>query len=314
MTISDSLVTEFIFLGLTDVPEIQILLFLLFLLIYIITLLGNIGIIMITRITPHLQTPMYFFLSNLSFIDLCYSSTITPKLLENLLVEVKSISFIGCIVQLYVFASMATIESLLLSVMAYDRYVAICNPLLYTVTITKRICIQLVCAAFLGGFLQSAIQTGFTFRLSYCGSNEIKHFYCDIPPLLKLSCSDTLINEIVIFICGSFTSLGCLLVILMSYAYIISSILRIHSTEGRCKIFSTCGSHLLVVILFYATILFTYFRPTSTYSLSRDRVVSVFYTVVIPMLNPLIYSLRNQEVKDSMRTVIKRKICSHYCQ
>ncbi|XP_030077215.1 olfactory receptor 1020-like isoform X1 [Microcaecilia unicolor] len=293
--------TEFIFLGLTRDPKLQIPLFVLFLLIYIITLLGNIGIILVTRLDARLQTPMYFFLFHLSFVDICYSSVITPKTLQTLLTEQKIISFLGCALQMYFFACFATTEAFLLAVMAYDRYVAICNPLLYPVIMSRRLCIQMLSAAYLGGFCNSVVQTVCIFHLSFCRSNVINHYFCDAPPLLLLTCSDPFICELALFIFVGFNCTSTFLAILISYTYILSNILRIRSAEGRYKAFNTCASHFTAVLIFYGTVFFMYLRPTSSYSMEQDRVVSVFYAVLIPMLNPLIYSLRNKEVKDSQR-------------
>ncbi|XP_029431558.1 olfactory receptor 1020-like [Rhinatrema bivittatum] len=298
-------VTEFILLGLTDNPILQILLFVFFLLVYIITLLANTGIIVITWLDVHLQTPMYFFLSHLSFVDICYSSVTTPKNLQSLLVEKKSISFLGCALQMYFFIGFAASESFLLVVMAFDRYVAICNPLLYSVLMNRRLCIQLMTAVYLASFVISLIHTTCTFRLSFCESNVINHFFCDVPPLLVLSCSDTLVNEIVIFIIVGFNCITSLLTILISYIYIISTILKIRSAEGRQKTFSTCASHFTAVLIFYCTVVSMNLRPPSSYSLDQNKVTSVFYTMMIPMLNPLIYSLKNKEVKTAMRKVFR---------
>ncbi|XP_025307458.1 olfactory receptor 5AP2-like [Canis lupus baileyi] len=301
-------VTEFILVGFGDHPELLCLLFMVFLVVYMITVFGNLGMILLIKIDSHLHTPMYFFLSNLSLVDFCYSSVIAPNMLVNFWVENPVISFNGCATQFFFFGSFAGIEGFLLAVMAYDRYVAICKPLLYAVIMSPHLNVLLVLATYLAGFLNAAIHTGFTFRLSFCSSNVINHFFCDTPPLLKLSCSDTHINEVVIFAFASFNELSCLLIILISYLYILIAILRIHSAEGRHKAFSTCASHLMVVTIFFGTILFMYLRPSSSYSMDQDKVVSVFYTVVIPMLNPLIYSLRNKEVKASLEQVIKSRL------
>ncbi|XP_067406692.1 olfactory receptor 5AP2-like [Emydura macquarii macquarii] len=301
-------VTEFIFLGLTDYPELQVPLFMVFLVIYCITLTGNLGMIMLIRSDPRLHTPMYFFLINLSFVDFCYSSVITPKLLVGFLARNKTISFNGCATQFFFFSSSVGIECLLLAVMAYDRYVAICNPLLYTVIMSHKICVLLVLSSFLAGFANSMIHTLCMFQLPFCASNVINHFFCDVPPLLKLSCADTFINEVVIFAFASIIEISCLLTILISYLYILSAILRIRSAEGRHKAFSTCASHLTAVTIFFGTTLFMYLRPSSNFSTDKDKVVSVFYTVVIPSLNPVIYSLRNREVKDALRRGLERKI------
>ncbi|XP_029431408.1 olfactory receptor 1019-like isoform X2 [Rhinatrema bivittatum] len=305
---NQSSMTEFILLGLTNDPELQILLFILFSLVYIITILGNIGMLVVITRDPHLQTAMYFFLRHLSFVDLCYSTVIVPKTLIDFLSERKVISFLGCAVQMFFFVGMGASEGLILALMSYDRYVAICNPLLYTNVMTNKICIHLVTSAYIGGFLNSLIQTASTFSLSFCRSNQITHFFCDIPPLLKLSCSDISLNEILLFVfCGSI-QVGTLLIILISYAYILCSILRMRSAEGRHKAFNTCASHFLCVTLFYGTVIFMYMRPSSRYTLNQDRVASVFYTVIIPMLNPMIYSLRNKDVKEALRKVISRKV------
>ncbi|XP_030077314.1 olfactory receptor 1019-like [Microcaecilia unicolor] len=301
-----SSVTEFILLGLTDDPELQILLFTLFLLVYIITILGNIGMLMVITKDPRLQTAMYFFLRHLSFVDLFYSTVIVPQTLINFLSERKVISFLGCAAQMFFFVLMGGTEALLLAVMSYDRYVAICNPLLYTTVMTNNICIRLVTSAYFGGFINALVQTASTFSLSFCKSNKITHFFCDIPPLVKLSCSDTSLNEILLFLFGGSIQIGTLMVILISYAYILCSILRMRSAAGRHKAFNTCASHFLCVTLFYGTVIFMYMRPSSNYTMDQDRVASVFYTVIIPMLNPLIYSLRNKDVKKALRKVIRR--------
>ncbi|EMP40611.1 hypothetical protein UY3_02154 [Chelonia mydas] len=299
-------VTEFILSGLTDSPELQVPLFVVFLLIYGITLVGNGGMILLITIDPRLHTPMYYFLRNLSFCDLCISSIISPKMLLNFSVEKKSISYTACAVQMSLSILFGVVECLLLSVMAYDRYVAICNPLLYRVTMSRQLCNQLVAGVYAVGVVHSMIYACFTFRLSFCNSNIINHFFCDIPPLLVLSCSDTRINEIMMF-----TLACCILVIsfvtvLLSYVYITCTILQIRSAKGRRKAFSTCTFHLTIVVLLFGTLLFMYLHPTSSYSMDTDKVASVFYTLVIPMLNPLIYTLRNTEVKDALRKAVNK--------
>ncbi|XP_068946973.1 olfactory receptor 5F1-like [Petaurus breviceps papuanus] len=249
---------------------------------------------------------MYFFLINLSFADICYSSTITPKMLVDLFSERKTISFAGCFLQMYVFIALVTTECILFGLMAYDRYVAICNPLLYPVIMSRTVCLKMTIGAYTAGFLNSVIHTSYMSSLSYCGSNVIDHFFCDTPPLLKLSCSDTQLNENLIFTCAGLNIIGSLLMIFISYSYIIFSIVHMHSKEGRTKAFSTCASHLTVIILFYGTGTFAYMKPSSCYSLNQDKVAAVFYTLVIPMLNPFIYSLRNEEVKKALNNVISR--------
>ncbi|KAM7163290.1 olfactory receptor-like protein OLF1 [Macrochelys suwanniensis] len=298
--------TEFILSGLTDRPELQVPLFGVFLLIYGITLVGNGRMILLITIDPQLHTPMYFFLGNLSFCDLCYSSIISPKKLMNFLAERKSISYTACAVQMYLSIAFAYVGCLLLAVMAYDRYVAICNPLLYTVTMSRQHCKQLVGGVYAVGLVDSMIHTCFTFRLSFCSSNIINHFFCDIPPLLAISCSDTRINEIVLFAFTFCITVSSFVTVLLSYVYIISTILQIRSEEGRRKAFSTCSFHLTAVALLYGTVIFVYLRPTSSYSKDTDKVTSVFYMLVIPMLNPLIYSLRNTEVKDALRRAMSK--------
>lgn len=259
---------------------------------------------------PRLHSPMYYFLSNLSFCDVCYCSTVFPKMLADFLFEQKMIPYNLCAIQMFLFGAFADVECLLLAVMAYDRYVAICNPLLYTVTMSRSICTQLVAIAYLVGLVDSAIHTCCTFRLLFWNSNIINHFFCDIPPLLALSSSDTSINEMVMF-----TFIGCVvgfsvITICFSYSYIITTILRMNSAEGRRKTFSTCASHLTAVAIFHGTLLFMYFRPSSSYSMDTDKTASVFYTVVIPMLNPLIYSLRNKDVKGALKKPINTKLRS----
>ncbi|XP_075054106.1 olfactory receptor 5AP2-like [Mixophyes fleayi] len=301
---------EFILLGLTDNPKLEIILFGLFFIFYTVTLLGNIGIIVAVRVDSRLHTPMYFFLNNLSFLDLCYATIITPKTLVNFLSKSKAIGYIECAVQMYFFAASVTTECFLLGVMAYDRYVAICNPLLYSVVMSKKICIQLVAGAYTLGYLNATLHTITTFRLPFCKTNKIDHFFCDVPPLLKLSCTKTTMNEILMFIFGGFAESSSLTTIIVSYSYIISTILRIRSVDGRKKAFSTCASHLMVVTIFYCTILFMYLRPSSTYAMSQDQVASVFYSVIIPLLNPLIYSLRNKEVIQALKKMKAKYCCS----
>ncbi|XP_030046200.1 olfactory receptor 5B12-like [Microcaecilia unicolor] len=301
-------ITEFILLGLTDDPQLQLLLFLVFLMIYMITFLANTGIIHLARKEPCLHTPMYFFLSNLSCVDLCCSSTVTPKMLVNFLTEKRVISFTGCATQVFFFVLFGATQIFLLAVMAYDRYVAICKPLRYPTIMTRRVCYQLVIGAYSGGFLNTIVHTSFTFTLPFCGSNIINHFYCDLLPLLALSCADTYKNEIEITIISIIQSTFSLSVILISYTFIIRTIMRIDSAQGRYKTFSTCASHFIVVILFFLPGLLMYVHPTSSNSKSKDKVIALFYTVVIPMLNPLIYSLRNKDVKQALRKIIT---CSH---
>ncbi|XP_069089382.1 olfactory receptor 5V1-like [Pleurodeles waltl] len=301
-----TLVTEFILLGLSSIPEVEGLFFIILLLIYMTTLAGNIIIITVILLDAHLHTAMYYFISNLSFLDCCYSSVTVPKMLADLLAERKTISFTACMIQLYFFISLVSIECLLLAAMAYDRYIAICHPLHYSSIMDQRTCSRLAASLWVGGFFYSFVHVILMSRLSFCRSNEIQHFFCDIPPLLKLSCSSTFTNILVIFTLGGFVGLGVLLIKIVSYTFIITTILNIKSSEGRVKAFSTCASHLTVVIIFYGVLLFTYFRPTTTNSFSVDRFVSMVYSILNPMVNPMIYSLRNTEMKKAVRKVIDR--------
>ncbi|XP_067406820.1 olfactory receptor 5G9-like [Emydura macquarii macquarii] len=304
---NDTTVTEFLLMGLTDQPELQVPLFVTFLSIYVITLMGNLGMILLIRIDPQLHSPMYFFLSNLSFVDICCTSTITPKMLATLL-DGKSISFSGCVAQQFFYALFISLEALMLAVMAYDRYVAVCNPLLYTSMMSQAVCLRLIAGSYAAVFINAIIQVSCTLSLSFCNSKRIQHFFCDIHPLLKLSCTDTHINEILLFAFSFVIGFPTSLQIFISYAYILSTILQIHSAKGRNKAFSTCASHLTAVTLFYGSTFFIYLHPTPNYSLERNKVVSVLYTTVIPMLNPLIYSLRNKEVKRAIRKTITKRI------
>ncbi|XP_075784941.1 olfactory receptor-like protein OLF2 [Pelodiscus sinensis] len=282
-----------------------------FLLIYVIILICNGGMILLITIDPRLHTPMYFFLGNLSFCDFCCSTVIAPKMLQNFLAEKKSISYTACAVQMYFFLVCADIESLLLAVMAYDRYVAICNPLLYTVVMSRQRCNQLVSGVYSVALVDALMLTCCTFRLSFCRSNIIRHFSCEIPSLMALSCSDTRITEIVMFASTCYTVVITSVTILLSYVFIISTILQIRSAEGRRKAFSTCTCHLIAVILFHGTLLFMCFQPTSSDSMGTDKIASVFYTLVIPMLNPLIYSLRNREVKDALIKAMNKCLANY---
>ncbi|XP_007497712.2 olfactory receptor 5W2-like [Monodelphis domestica] len=299
--------TEFVLLGITNDPELNVAFFVLLLIIYLVILITNIGMIILIWVDPQLHLPMYFFLSHMSFCDLCYSTAICPKMLVDFFAEDKSIPFIGCALQFYFFCTFTDSECLLLAVMAFDRYMAISNPLLYTVNMSSRVCYLLIAGVYMVGMMDALLHTTLTFTLNFCRSNEINHFFCDIPPLLLISCSDTHVNELVIFTFDGFIEMVTVSAVLISYCYIILSVLKIHSTEGRWKTFSTCTSHLAVVTIFQGTILFMYFRPSSTYSLDQDKITSLFYTTVIPMLNPLIYSLRNKDVKGALEKV-KNKI------
>ncbi|ELV12952.1 olfactory receptor 8D4 [Tupaia chinensis] len=304
-----SAVTEFLLSGLMEQPELQLPLFCLFLGIYMVTTVGHLGMISLISLSLQLHTPMYYFLSSLSFLDFCYSSVITPKMLTGLLCSEKGISYSGCMAQLF-FCIFVISECYMLAAMAYNRYVAICRPLLYNVIMSPRVCSQLVAAVFSIGFTDAMIHGNCILRLSFCGSNIIKHYFCDIVPLIKLSCSSTYIDEILIFVLGGFNMVATSLTIIISYAFILTSKLHIHSKDGRSKGFSTCSSHLTAVLIFYGSSMSMYLKPTSSTSLIQEKVSSVFYITVIPMLSPLTYSLRNKEVKNALMKLLRRKILS----
>ncbi|XP_036907449.1 olfactory receptor 480-like [Sturnira hondurensis] len=299
-------VKEFIILGLTENATTCVILFIVFLGIYVVILMGNVGIIMLIRSSPQLHTPMYLFLSHLAFVDIGESSSVTPLMLTGFLKKGTSISVAGCIAQLCFVGIFGTAECFLLAAMAYDRYVAICSPLLYSTHMSPRICILLVGVSYVGGYVNAWVFTGCLLSLSFCGPNKVNHFFCDYSPVLKLSCFHDFTPEIIPAISSGSIIVATVFVIVLSYVYILFSILKMHSTEGRHKAFSTCTSHLTAVTLYYGTITFTYVMPKSSYSTDENKVVSVFYTVVIPMLNPLIYSLRNKEVKDAMQKLMAR--------
>ncbi|KAM6216355.1 olfactory receptor 9K2-like [Rhynchocyon petersi] len=305
-TSNHSEVTDFILVGFRVRPELHILLFLIFLLVYAMVLLGNIGMMAIIITDPRLNTPMYFFLGNLSFIDLFYSSVIAPKALINFWSESKSISFAGCLTQHLLYALFIVTEGFLLAAMAYDRFIAICNPLLYSVQMSTRLCTQLVSGSYVCGCITSVLQTSITFNLSYCASRVIDHFYCDTRPLQRISCSDIFLNKMVSFSLACIIIFPTIVIIVVSYMYIVSAVLKIRSAEGRKKTFSTCTSHLVVVSVLYGAVFFMYLTPNRFPELSK--VASLCYTLVTPMLNPLIYSLRNKEVKDALRTLLKKRI------
>ncbi|XP_064145044.1 olfactory receptor 9G19-like [Loxodonta africana] len=300
-------VTEFILVGFTTDPVMQLILFVVFLGVYSVTLMGNTMLITLICNDSRLHTPMYSFIGNLSFLDLWYSSVYTPKILVTCISEDKSISFAGCIAQFFFSAGLAYSECYLLAAMAYDRYVAISNPLLYAQVMSKRLCIFLVICTYTGGFINSTILTSNTFTLDFCGDNVIDDFFCDVPPLVKLACDvKDSYQEMLYFLLASNVITPSVL-ILASYLFIIAAILRIRSTQGRLKAFSTCSSHLISVTLYYGSILYIYSRPSSSYFLERDKMVSTFYTVVFPMLNPMIYSLRNKDVKEALKKLLKLK-------
>ncbi|XP_015993216.2 olfactory receptor 8K3-like [Rousettus aegyptiacus] len=302
---------EFILMGITDRPELQAPFFGVFLVIYTVSVMGNLGLIILTKVDARLQTPMYFFLTHLTFTDLGYSTTVGPKMLVSLVAD-NTISYNWCATQLTFFNIFMTTELFLLSAMAYDRYVAICNPLLYTVIMSQRLCQLLVTISYLYSCFLALVLTIKIFVLSFCGYNVIRHFYCDVVPLITLLCSDTHEIKLIILIFASFNFLSSLLIVLGSYTLILAAILRMHSAEGRHKAFSTCGSHLTVVAVFYGTLFFMYMQPKSKDSLDTDKMASLFYTLVIPMLNPMIYSLRNKEVKNALtRTLTSEAKMAH---
>ncbi|KAM6158210.1 olfactory receptor 9I1-like [Rhynchocyon petersi] len=303
-------VAEFILMGFTDHPQLEFPLFTMFLGFYLITLLGNVGMVILIQISVQLHTPMYFFLSHLALLDACYTSVINPQILATLATGKTAISYGRCAAQFFFFTLCAGTECFLLAVMAYDRYVAISNPLLYTVAMNPRICWSLVAGAYACGMSGAILRTACTFTLSFCNDNQINFFFCDLPPLLKLACSDTTNIEISMVFFGNIFLLVNALIILISYLLIIKAILRMKSSGSRVKTFSTCVSHLTAVALFFGTLIFMYIRSGSHKSLEEEKAVSVFYTVVIPMLNPLIYSLRNKDVKSAFKKVTgKCQVC-----
>ncbi|XP_076970781.1 olfactory receptor 8B3-like [Tamandua tetradactyla] len=303
-----SLMNEFILVGLTDHPYLQIPLFFLFLSMFIFTVLGNLGFIILIGLCSHLHTPMYFFLFNLSFTDLCYSSVFTPKMLSNFLSEKNIISYQGCMAQLYFFCFFAISECYVLTSMAYDRYVAICNPLLYNAVMSPKVCSILMFGSYLMAFSGAMAHTGCMLRLTFCDANTIDHYFCDILPVLQLSCTSTFVNELVVFTVGGINIIVTCLTIFISYGFILSSILHINSTEGRSKAFGTCSSHTMAVSLFFGSTAFVYLQPSSSMSMNMRKTSSVLYTNVVPMMNPLIYSLRNKDVKLAVRKTLSRKI------
>ncbi|XP_053784536.1 olfactory receptor 8A1 [Desmodus rotundus] len=302
-----STLVDFILGGLTKRPELQLPLFLLFLGIYMVTMIGNLGMMTLIGLNAQLHTPMYFFLSNLSLVDLCYSSVITPKMLVNFLSEKNVISYAGCMAQLYFFLVFVIAEGYMLTVMAYDRYVAICRPLLYNIIMSHQACSLLVTVVYIMGLVGSSIETGLMIQMPYC-EVVISHYFCDILPLMKLSCSSTYDVEVTVYFVAGFNIIVTCLAVLVSYAFIMYSIFRISTAEGRSKAFSTCTSHLVAVGMFYGSTAFMYLKPSTASSLAQENVASVFYTTVIPMLNPLIYSLRNKEVKAAIQKTLRRKM------
>ncbi|XP_067391454.1 olfactory receptor 11L1-like [Emydura macquarii macquarii] len=301
---NETSITKFLLLGFGNLNKVQILLFLLFLVIYILTMAGNLLIVVLVAADQHLHTPMYFFLGNLSFLEICYTSVTAPRLLVGFLVEDRTISFRDCITQLFFFGALACIECFLLAVMAYDRYLAICNPLNYMLMMNFRVCLQLVSASWITGFSANALVVGMVPQLNFCGPDEINNFFCDMEELLKLSCTKSSLAEMIVLVSCSLVSLVPFFFIVMSYIFILLAILRIASSSGRQKAFSTCTSHLLVVSLYYGTIITMYVLPSAQWSPSLHKALSLMYTIITPMFNPIIYSLRNKEVKEAFRKVI----------
>uniref|UniRef100_F6VZY6 Olfactory receptor n=1 Tax=Xenopus tropicalis TaxID=8364 RepID=F6VZY6_XENTR len=300
MEMLHTMVTEFILLGITNQPQLQLFLFTVFLVFYLLSFVGNLSIVFVVIFDYHLHNPMYFFLVNLSFLDFFYSSTTVPKMLAGLVVEEKRISFQGCITQLYIFHFLGSTEAMLLATMSYDRYVAICNPLRYCVLMAKATCIQLSAICWTTGFVYSLSHTILTSRLPFCMMNKLTHFYCDIKPLLKLACTDTHLNESLVSIVTGFVALFTFILITISYAFISRHLLNIRSTHSRHKAISTCTSHMTVVLLYFGTAFCTYLRPVTNDSLEQDRITAVLFTVITPALNPLIYALRNKDVKRAL--------------
>ncbi|XP_008821590.1 olfactory receptor 5AC1-like [Nannospalax galili] len=298
-------VTEFVLKGITDRPDLQIPLFLVFFLIYVTTMVGNLGLIFFIWKDPHLHTPMYLFLGNLAFADACTSSSVTPKMLMKFLNKNDLISLGECFSQFYFFCSSATTECFLLVVMAYDRYVAICKPLLYLVVMSNRLCTQFISVSYIIGFLHGLIHVGLLFRLTFCRSNIIDHFYCEILPLYTISCTDPSINTLVAFIFATFIQVSTFMSIIVSYAFVLFAVLKTKSGKGRSKAFSTCSAHLLSVSLFYGTLFFIYVLSGSGTDMHQGKMYSLFYTIIIPLLNPFIYSLKNKEVLSALRKLMR---------
>ncbi|XP_075067194.1 olfactory receptor 5V1-like [Mixophyes fleayi] len=307
-----SSISEFILIGLSNPPELRMLLLCVFLTMYLITIAGNLFIIIITNLDPILNTPMYFFLGNLSLLDIICTTSTVPKMLVNLVSQQKVISFNGCIVQMFFFTVGMDTEFLLLTFMSLDRYLAICNPLRYKSIMSKKSCIIMSVIVWAFGFSSSTFHSLSTLWLSFCGAKEINHFFCEVPQVLALSCTDISLNKLVLIITDLILGLICICLIFISYVFIIFAILNIRSAEGKKKAFSTCASHITVVLLFYGTLIFAYFKPSSGEASNMDKEIAVFYTIVIPMMNPILYSLRNKEVSLSVKKIIFKKTISKY--
>ncbi|XP_036880301.2 olfactory receptor 5AN1-like [Manis javanica] len=303
-------ITHFILLGFSDFPRIKALLFVVFLVIYVITLTWNLSLLILIRMDSHLHTPMYFFLSNLSFLDICYVTSTAPKMLSDFFLEQHTITVVGCVVQYFFFATLGMSESCLMTAMAYDRYAAICNPLLYSSIMSPKLCVGMVLGSYMAGISGSVSQMCVMPQLHFCGPNVIHHFFCDMPQLLVLSCTDTFSAKLILAIITMIFAIINVLVILISYVYIVFSIMKFTTAKGRSKAFNTCASHLTAVSFFYTSSSFVYLNSSSGGSSNFDRLASVFYTVIVPMLNPLIYSLRNKEIKDALKRLQKK---AGYC-
>uniref|UniRef100_A0A670YXX8 Olfactory receptor n=1 Tax=Pseudonaja textilis TaxID=8673 RepID=A0A670YXX8_PSETE len=298
---------EFILLGVSDRPRLEMLLFAFVLVCYMMTLLGNTTIIVVSRLDAELHTPMYFFLSNLSFIDLCFTTSFGPHMLVNFWRKSKTITYGGCVAELYISLALGSTECVLLAVMSYDRYAAICHPLRYTMMMSHCLSFMMVAVCWVSGFSVSLVHTVMIFRLPLCGRNQIDHFFCELPAFLKLPCVDTSLNEVMLFSASVLVLLIPVSLITISYGYIAAAVLRIRSAEGRKRAFNTCSSHLMVVWLFYGTAIFNYFQPPSISSRDRHKMISLFYTFVATMLNPLIYTLRNKDVhKFTLKALLKK--------
>nr|XP_033818057.1 olfactory receptor 5AS1-like [Geotrypetes seraphini] len=304
---NETTVTEFFLDGPTDYEELNRLLFPVFLAMYLINLLGNGTIISVIYVNSQLHTPMYLFLCFLSFLDISITSVTVPKMLSNMVSDKMTISFSGCLAQLYFFVGFTVDECVLLSIMAFDRYVAICNPLHYITIMNKKVCLSMLFASTIISFMHSLLHTLLIYRLSFCKSHKIRHFFCDYIPLLQISCTDTSINMLLLFTEAAVLVMTPFVIILISYICIIKTVLKMQSTDGRSKMFSTCSSHFIVVTLFYGSIFFMYFRPSSSYSMEKDKISSMVYNVVSPMFNPFIYSLRNRDVKMALKKALQRK-------
>ncbi|XP_007538170.2 olfactory receptor 1F1 [Erinaceus europaeus] len=305
-----SSVSEFLLLGLSRQPQQEQLLFALFLSMYLVAVLGNLLILLAISVDPRLHVPMYFFLCSLSLVDICFTSTTVPKMLANHVLGTRTISFAGCLTQMYFLFMFVDMDNFLLAVMAYDRFVAVCHPLHYSARMTPRLCVLLVGSSWVVANLNVLLHTLLMARLSFCADNAIPHFFCDVTPLLQLSCSDTHLNEVMILTEGALIMIAPFVCILVSYVLITCAVLRVPSTKGMWKAFSTCGCHLAVVSLFYGTIIAVYFNPMSSHSSEKDTAATVLYTVVTPMLNPFIYSLRNRGLKRALGKVIGRRVWS----